>query len=256
MRRLNVLLAIIIGIGAFGGRIVPAAAQAPDDVIVVIAYPAASQQLFGLVNIVGSAGHPTAFNSYTLEYNDLGDPGAPWLLVQPRVQQQVRDDVLGTWNTNVVPDGTYQIRLRVFLDDGQVGETIVSDLKVVNSQPTPVPTAATGAELSPEAPTPGPSPTSPIEQPLSNNPAASGLEGLGPDSGDAEVDSPSSTDNGRTSSETRINTGRIRGAFCSGVYLTLVIFAVLLVYSLLRGRLRPYTRRVLWQPQDYWHDDQ
>lgn len=256
MRRLRLLLAIIFAWGALGGWNVPAAAQAPEDVIAVIAYPATGQQLFGLVNIVGSAGHPTAFNSYTLEYNDLGDLGAPWLLVQPRVQQQVRDDVLGTWNTNVVPDGTYQIRLRVFLDDGQVGETIVSDLKVVNSQPTPVPTAASGGELSPAAPAPGPSPTSPIEQPPSNNPDAAGLDGIGPASGDGAAAPPASENSGRASSETRINTGRIRSAFCTGVYLTLVIFAVLLVYSLLRGRLRPVTRRLLWQPQDYWHDNQ
>jgi len=252
MRRLSVLLAIIlctVGIGL-------AAAQTSDGAIAVITYPATGQQLFGLVNITGSAGHPTAFNSYTLEYNDLGDPGAPWLLVQPRVQQQVNNDVLGAWNTNVVPDGTYQIRLRVFLDDGQVGETIVSDLKVVNSQPTPVPTAATGAELSPDAPTPGPSPTSPIQQPPSNNPAASGLEPVGPANDDTGANPPSTSSGTRASSETRINTARIRSAFCSGVYLTLVIAAVLLVYALVRGRLRPYTRRLLWQPEEPWSDDE
>jgi hypothetical protein len=256
MQRLALLLAaILVFIGFFGVQANRTTAQTPEDIVAVITFPATGQQLFGLVNILGSAGHPTAFNSYTLEYNDLGNPGAPWLLVQPRVQQQVRDDVLGTWNTTVVPDGTYQIRLRVFLDDGQVGETIVSNLKVVNSQPTPVPTAATGADVAPVIATPGPSPTSPVEQPPSNNPSASGIEGLGPAS-DSEIGPSSGTSTGRAKSETRINTSRIRSAFCAGVYLTLAAFGVLLAYSLVRGRLRPYTRRLSWQPQDTWRDDQ
>jgi hypothetical protein len=58
------------------------------------------------------------------------------------------------------------------------------------------------------------------------------------------------------SSETRrINLGRVREAFCSGVYLAIGIFGIMLVYSVIRRRLRPYTRRLVWQtPDESDHD--
>jgi hypothetical protein len=188
-----------------------------------------------------------------LEYNDLGDPNAPWLLVQPRVQQQVKNSVLGTWNTNLVPDGTYRLRLRVFLQDGQVGEFVVSDLKVVNSVPTPVPTPASGlvTGATPQAPTPGPSPTSPIVQPPSSNPS-SGEVALPPGADDESGTGESGPVNlaPTTRNTARINISRVRSAFCTGVYLTLGIFGVMLGYVLVRARLRPFTRRLMWQIQD------
>jgi hypothetical protein len=254
MQRLGSLLAVVMFVMLTGA----AAAQTPEGLVVAITSPVDGQQLFGLTNISGSAEDPTAFESYTLEYNDLGDPTAPWLLVQPRVQQQVKNNVLGIWNTNLVPDGTYRLRLRVFLQDGQVSEFVVSDLKVVNSVPTPVPTAASGAaiEATPAVPTPGPSPTSLIAQPPSSNPSAGVVVGPaasdgGPGSGESE---PLNFEAPATKT-TRINTSRVRGAFCTGVYLTLGMFGIMLVYVLIRGRIRPFTRRLIWQIQDEVDDN-
>lgn len=248
-RRLSILLVITL-LGVWPN---PVSAQTPEGLTAVITFPAEGQQLFGLVNILGSAQHSTAFNSFTLEYNNLGDLNAPWLLVQPRVQQQVHDGVLGTWNTNVVPDGTYQLRLRVYLDDNQVGEFVVSNLKVVNSEPTPVPTAQsdTGGGQPGLEPTFGPSPTSPVVQPPSNSPSISGLSG--PDSADTGAPTAVSAEI-PVKKTTRVNVGRVRSAFCTGVYLTFAIFAIMLGYSLVRGRLRPFTRRLMWQSQDDWPD--
>ena len=252
MRRLGYLLAVVVTL------VGTVAAQSPEGLVAVITSPVDGQQLFGLVNISGSAEHPTAFESYTLEYNVLSDPNAPWLLVQPRVQQQVKNNVLGTWNTNLVPDGTYRLRLRVFLQDGQVGEFVVSDLKVVNSVPTPVPTAASGAVpgATPAIPTPGPSPTSPIVQPPSNNPAAGGAVGpVAPDNGSAAGESVPVDAGNPARKTTRINIDRVRSAFCTGVYLTLGAFGLMLVYTLIRGRVRPLTRRLIWQIEDEMDND-
>jgi hypothetical protein len=237
MQRLVAAVALLL-IGDLA--LFPGNAVAQDETIAVITSPVDGQQLFGLVNIIGSAAHATAFSDYRLEYNDLSDPNAPWMLVQPPVSQQVNADVIGAWNTNMVPDGIYQLRLRVVLTDGTEGEFVVSSLRVINSQPTPVPTlAAGGIAVSPAPPTPGPSPTSPVHQPPSSNPDAGSVTGLdtgnGPDTANVDADPESTT--------TRINTGRIRSAFCSGVYLALIAFVGMLVYSLLRGSLRPLTRR-------------
>jgi hypothetical protein len=253
-QRLYILLAIIILSAGLMAVFPDDAAVAQSEIVVVITSPTDGQQLFGLANILGSAGHPTAFDSYTLEYKDQSDPNAPWLLVQPLVRQQVQNDILGAWNTNMIPDGVYGLRLRVFLSDGQIGEFVVSNLRVINIQPTPVPTGAAGdADITLVAPTPGPTPTSLIQQP----PGTTG-ESIGPDTaGDGAIpNAPVDLTTGRrVEKQTRINTSRIRSAFCSGVYLTLGIFGAMLVYTLIRGRLRPYTRRRTWQAQDEYDNE-
>lgn len=229
------------------------AAQTPDEILSVIAFPADGAQLFGLVNILGSAAHPTAFARYTLEYDDLSDPDVLWLPVQPPVQQQVRDGVLGTWNTSLVPDGFYRLRLCVFLDDGRTGEYIASNLRVANSLPTPVPTLPT-ANVVPDSsvPSPGPSPTSPVFQPPGNTPASGELPGF--------VQPPASGSFGDTGSPeqeqttTRVNTGRVGHAFCTGFYLAVVGFVLMLGYVLLRRRARQSSYFTDWQSSDRWQD--
>ncbi len=252
MRRLATLLTVMtLGAGLFLVGIV--SAQDADGPVAVITGPTEGQQLFGQVTITGSAYHAAMFGSYTLEYNNLREPGSPWFLVQPRVQQQVQDGVLGTWNTNLLADGPYALRLSVFLTDGQVAEFVVSNLRVINSEPTPVPTVAGELMGTADAPTPGPSPTSPIEQPPSNNPSGI-ITGLDDPGGGSDLAPPPNTAP-ETETTTRINTDRIRGAFCGGVYLTLGVFGVMLVYLVIRGRLRPFTRRLLWQIQDEMNSD-
>jgi hypothetical protein len=258
VRRLGTILAAIILLAGlslgFSGVV---SAQSPDQTTAIITSPVDGQQLFGLVNISGSAGNQTAFDYFTLEYNDQSDPNAPWNLVQPLVRQQHQNDILGAWNTNMVPDGVYRLRLRVFLADGQVGgEFVVSNLRVINSEPTPVPTIG-GLETTLVAPTPGPSPTSPIQQPASSSPSGGGFVGQDTTGGESAPVLPGvqQTSEQRTEKKTRINTERVRGAFCTGVYLTLGLFGIMLVYRLIRGRLRPYTRRLDWQAQDeYDHE--
>lgn len=247
MKRRSGLILAIVGCALW---LMPglARAQNPPDVIVVITSPVQEQQLFGLVTITGSASHPTAFDSYTLEYNDMTDPNAPWLLVQARVRQQVQNDVLGAWNTIVVPDGVYQLRLRVYMTDGQVGEAIVTNLRVINTEPTPVPTAAGGSVEATPIPTLGATPTSPVQQPPSNNPSGGVL--VDPLPTDSDTATNLTTTSAQTTTETRINTGRVQSAFCAGVYLTFAVFGIMVAYTIIRGRLRPFTRRLVYQVQD------
>lgn len=245
------LTAVVVGLDT--GLASTGVTAQEDTTTAVITSPVEGQQLFGLVTITGSAGHATAFESYTLEYKDLSDPNSPWLLAQERVRQQVTAGVLGAWNTNVVPDGTYSLRLRVFLQDSQVGgEFIVTGLRIVNSAPTPVPTPASGAgDSQPITATPGPTPTSPIQQPPSNSPMTPNtITGLGIDASNTGDTSSLTNTRSDPAASTRVNTGRVRGAFCAGAYLALGIFAVMLAYVALRGRFQPYTRRILWQDQN------
>ncbi len=256
-QRLGTCIAVIVLVIGWtvGGTIRPAAAQEPEDISAVITAPADGERLFGLVTITGSAAHPTAFAAYTLEYKDLRELDSPWFLVQERVTQQVQDGVLGAWNTIMVPDGVYQLRLRVFLDGNQSVEFTVSNLQVANSEPTPVPTVASDlAGASVATPTPGPSPTSPVEQPPSNNPAGAEITGLDAIPA-ADSEPPSASSAGSTGSTTRINVDRVRSAFCSGVYVAFVAFGAMLVYVIVRRRTHAYSHRYLWQSRDDYHDD-
>ncbi|MBN1680593.1 MAG: hypothetical protein JW966_09895 [Anaerolineae bacterium] len=243
-RRLGHFLALAVVTLVLHGATLfePVSAQTLEDLTIEITYPASGQPLFGVVNITGSAAHSTLFASYTLEYDDLSDPNEQWFLVQERVTQQVHNDVLGTWNTNMVPDGIYQLRLRVFLTDERSDEFVVANLQIANSEPTPVPTvAAESGDATPQMPTPGPSPTSLIEQPPSNNPSADTMAEVNPLANEGSNTNPDSD----TSTSTRINISRVRSAFCSGVYLAFGMLVFLGVYTFARRWLRVLSHRAV-----------
>lgn len=223
-RRLLTLILVTLVAAAPATRD-PARAQ-DSPALAQITSPGDGAQLFGPVNIIGSALHPSAFDRYTLEYDLLSDVGAQWFLVQEPVTQQVQDGVLGTWDTSAVPDGVYQLRLQVYLDGGEVAEAIVSNLRVQNRQPTPVPTIGP-AGVAP--PTLGPTPTSPIVQPPTSNqqPALDAAPATAPSpDGAPETGLLQSESNGA-----QVNFERVRQAFCTGGLITLGIFLVVALYQ-------------------------
>jgi len=259
MRRTAVLLTVtaIAIVSWFLSLAGQSKAQAPENVVAVITSPVDGEQLFGLVNVLGSAGHASTFESYTLEYSNQATSTVTWLLVQPRVRQQVQNGVLGTWNTNVIPDGVYRLRLRVFLDDGYVGEYVVTNLRVINTKPTPVPTAPSSDLGAPaNQPTPGPSPTSPIVQPPSNNPTTGDFSDLNP--GDEQVPPAASSSiqpaDSTSDKTTRINLARVRNAFCSGVYFAFAGFSLVLGYILVRKQTRPIARHLIQRSHEDWKE--
>ena len=93
------------------------------------------------------------------------------------------EGLLAAWDTNLVTDGDYDLRLRVTLQDGTILETLVTGLRVRNRTPTETatlaPTFTPGPAdtpvPSPLPPTPMPAPTAthyPTPTPLPPNPAA------------------------------------------------------------------------------------
>lgn len=136
--------------------------------------PALDSELSGTVQIAGTATDPS-FVQYELAY--AVDPPASddaWRPIQPPIAQQVQDGVLGAWDTSQVPDGVYQIRLRVVGQDGTFTDDQVR-VRVTNATaiPTPSPTAPATATSLPPSATPGPSPTSVIWQPPTRTPRPS-----------------------------------------------------------------------------------
>lgn len=117
----------------------PSATPYPYDVR--ITYPVDGSQIAGYVTIVGSASHPR-FMQYALEWGPHPNPSNLWypFLSPPQRTNIVLNGGLGAWNTTLVSDGTYQIRLHVWLNDGTDITYPVTAIRVSNTMPTAQPT--------------------------------------------------------------------------------------------------------------------
>lgn len=120
----------------------PAASTAtayPYDVR--ISYPVSGSQIAGYVTIVGSASHPR-FVQYALEWGPDPNPSNLWypFLTPPQRTNIVLNGGLGAWNTTLMPDGVYQIRLHVWLNDGTDVDYRLTGIRVSNTTPTAMPT--------------------------------------------------------------------------------------------------------------------
>lgn len=153
-------------------------AQAPA---VAITSPASGAILRGEVTITGLTDVP-GFASSQLDFSYASNPTDTWFTLQTSTQPAA-DSPLAVWDTTLITDGEYLLRLRVFLTDGALQEVTVP-VRVQNDAPippTPTPTAAS-APNRPEVqlPTPfliapSPTPTStlrPTPTPLPTNPAS------------------------------------------------------------------------------------
>ncbi|MGD8792357.1 MAG: hypothetical protein PVF47_07360 [Anaerolineae bacterium] len=124
----------------------------------------------GLVPIEGSAAH-TQFQKYEIHYGPEPNPGNQWTPIQgspftvPVVQGR-----LGLWDTTIIPDGVYSLRLRVVRLDGNYDEYFVRGIQVSNSRPTETPTPRATPTPAGPTDTPQPSPTVVIAVPTVSSP--------------------------------------------------------------------------------------
>ncbi|NDJ86405.1 MAG: hypothetical protein GYB66_10995, partial [Chloroflexi bacterium] len=121
----------------------------PNNIQIVS--PVTGAELQGSETIFGSASHP-AFVQYTLEYGPDPNPSNLWYPITPQaVTVPVLNNALGTWNTTLVPDGSYQIRLHVYLTDNtEITNVRVTGLQVRNQvAPTQVAQANSRPQISP-----------------------------------------------------------------------------------------------------------
>ncbi|MBC6934204.1 MAG: PKD domain-containing protein, partial [Chloroflexi bacterium] len=110
----------------------------PVPISIVILSPIPGNVVAGNVQVLGAAIHPQ-FLQYQLEYGPDPNPGNLWYPATGIVQTPVLNGFLGIWNTTVVQDSIYQLRLRVTLRDGSSLSTVVNSIRIQNRVPTPVP---------------------------------------------------------------------------------------------------------------------
>ncbi len=167
MRRLLLLTAVI---AAF--LTVPALAQ---DETIALTFPSAVYDVSGTVNVRGTVNLPN-LQGYYLEVAPY-DPSVPdtqarWTPVTLPSKKLVTNDVLGAWQTGLVPDGIYRLRLHVVLQGGESRFVVVGPIRVGNQLQRPageqpvavVPTVAAPTAAPTEPPAPQPTAT-PITHP-------------------------------------------------------------------------------------------
>jgi hypothetical protein len=124
----------------------------------------------GLVPVEGSATH-AQFQKYELHYGPEPNPGDQWTPVGgspftvPVVQGR-----LALWDTTVIPDGVYSLRLRIVRVDGNYDEYFVRGIQVLNTRPTETPTPAATPTAAEPTDTPEPTPTIVIGVPTGASP--------------------------------------------------------------------------------------
>jgi hypothetical protein len=152
-------------LGAFLGA-AHVQAQAPS----LISSPRDRASVRGQVPIEGSANHPQ-FQKYEIHFGPEPNPGDQWTPIGgspfsvPVVQGR-----LGLWDTTLIPDGVYSLRLRVVRLDGNYDDYFVRGIQVSNTRPTETPTPAASPTEAPPTPTPTPTPTVVIGVPAIESP--------------------------------------------------------------------------------------
>ncbi len=147
-----------------------------------ISAPQAGATVSGPITIKGTATDP-AFLRYELYVRPAGDAHPWWFL--SATYDQVHEAALGVWDTALLADGRYDLRLRVVRRDSNYSEYFADNLLVRNGQttaaPTVTPTApplprATATPIPALAPAPGASISSPA--PLSTVNGVVSIRGL------------------------------------------------------------------------------
>jgi len=213
------------------------AAPAEQSVRAEITSPHSGDTVRGLISIRGTAVHPD-FWKYELSWAPTNRVGNAWNLIALQ-NNQVIDGQLAAWNTVLIPDGTYDLRLRVVRKDSNYEEVFVTSLVIANAGPpetltpegtlTPLPTLTPQATLiipttpsvqifhSTPVPTPSPAPVLVPTKP-SGPKVPVAVPGLG------------------------LDITKIWGSFLYGAGITLGVFLLIGILQLLR-RILPWILR-------------
>ncbi len=104
-----------------------------QPISIYLSAPVANSVVSGSTQIFGSAIHP-GFLQYRLEYATVPNPQNIWYPVASVGHRPVVNSILGHWNTTnrSLANGSYQLRLRVFLIHGSEQNIVVSPIYLQN----------------------------------------------------------------------------------------------------------------------------
>lgn len=142
--------------------------------IISILWPQPGQAILGNIEISGNT-LVDGYKSAEILFGYANDPADTWFLID-QSNTPIDNGVLANWDTTVISDGNYNIKLAVTLHDGAIFSSIVQDVRVRNYSPiepdTPMPVINTSTPelgITP-IPTPTVSPIPSTATPLPTNP--------------------------------------------------------------------------------------
>ena len=232
-----VVVGLVAGVGSPGWAAPPH--QAP-----VITYPTSGMTVSGVVEVTGIATHPN-IAWYDVSYAPGPEPTgtSQWVSLANVQNAQVESGVLAVWDTTSVPDGQYSLALTVIgRDDPFTYQQIVTYLTVNNAQPVASPTPET------EQPTPEPMPTAVIETPtpvtIEQPPTPTSLSVPSPVAEETLEGTPVPvTEEEGDGLDLPLDLSQLRAAFFTGGKITLFLFLLWGLYSLVKVTVRWLLRR-------------
>ena len=185
----------------------------------------------GLVPFEGSA-NPPEFQKYEVHFGPEPNPGDDWTpLAGSPFTAPVMQGRLGLWDTTVIPDGVYSLRLRLVRLDGNYDEYYVRGIQVVNTRPTETPTREPSPTPGEPTETPSPTPTVVIGVPTVSSPtprpSGTPLPTLPPAATPEPLNLPFQS---------------ISDAACKGAGITLAVFLGIGLFFALKGGLASFAR--------------
>ncbi len=168
--KFNIVVILALVISIWSQQLAGVIAQGSD--IAAITSPTSNAVIQGVAPITGSADHP-AFQFFVVDIAPEPNPANVWSTVGATHNTPVVNGLLETWDTTLVPDGSYTIRLRVVRLDGNYSEIFARQVVVSNAQPIPTDTPETQQETPTPTVTPTnlpPTPTIVVDQPIVDTP--------------------------------------------------------------------------------------
>lgn len=130
----------------------------------MVSAPVSGQTLRGQVNITGRT-DISNFVSAELAFAYASDSADNWFALQT-LSQPVTDSILAVWDTTLISDGNYKLRLRVFSSDSSFQDVLVTDLHVRNyTMDTPTPTLEVTQAVQPTLPSSISTPLATVQAP-------------------------------------------------------------------------------------------
>jgi len=148
--------------------------EEPEPLTAEFHAPLAGEALQGNSAIIATTAIE-GMEAWSLSFAYREDSTNTWFLIAEGTKAAV-EDVISEWNTNTITDGIYSLKLSIDLDNGEIFDLIVHDIRIRNyspvetSTPTITPThdpasdtATPTLTITPFPPTPTPLPTNPVE---------------------------------------------------------------------------------------------
>lgn len=107
--------------------------------------PTDGQIVAGTVEVKGSVPDDD-FDFAEVSYAFSDETSSNWFQIS-RLDQTVHDDTLALWDTTIITDGTYRLKVTVHRKNGTTSEVVVENLRVGNYTSYEVPTATTAAVI-------------------------------------------------------------------------------------------------------------